>query len=259
MVLMNLRTGTLGLLITAACVAFVSTATAQECSEWKVRKLEAAPDWYTKALAVSAGTIRAEVADSLRETEYVLNDSTSLIHREVHTLEVFDTIRGYHLEAPDSFWLYGSDTARLDSNLMGFTSPSFDPSGTRFVTAEVLWIEGDGSKANIVMYDLLKGEKNTFPLRVGGPGIAAPQYQPNKGVPKVAYADWANVYVYSIQEEGAELVFARGGSYAQGYGCAYRGVSDIRWSADGERFVFKYFPSVFAPSYELYEVYRDEK
>ena len=259
MVPKNLRTATLGLLITAVCVAFVSTAAAQECSEWKVRKLEAAPEWYTKALAVSAGTVKTEVADSLREIEYALNDSTRLIHRQVHTLEVFDTIRGYHLEAPGSFWLYGSDTVRLDSNIVGFSEPSFDPSMTRFVAGEGVSIEDDGSKDNIVMYDLKTRQKTLLHVRAGGRTVAAPQFQPSGRHPKVVYADWANVYVYSIEAMGADLVFAHGGSYAQGHGCAYRGVKDIRWSEDGKSFVFKYYPSVFERAYELYEVYRDEK
>jgi hypothetical protein len=226
-----------------------SDSQAQEvCSNWKVRKLDKAPEWYEAALSRPPTYIKEKINDSLSRLEYSLSDGLKLVQywSDAYTPQ-WDT--GSPYVAPGSLYLCGADTVLLDSNLCGYSTLRFNHDSTWCVAGELWAVTEDGMKGSIVWYDLRTRQKTVLHSWISptGPDLA-PIWD------DVAYADKGDLYIFSLAMMDAELVFKRGGSYVDAR-CPWHFINSILWSTNGDRsLVFKYYEDIGSRSYELYEV-----
>jgi len=218
-----------------------------DCSEWHIRKLDQAPDWYLEALKATPSAPESRVSDSLWRTDYRLSDESTLVHFRSDLRYEPGLGDGF----PGALYLYGKDTVRLDSSFGGYKAPAFTADSTRCAVWERTEINPDFSEGRIVMYELWNGSRTVVTLTIGTSKLA---FSPSGWL---AYRDWADLWVCDPWGYRSELIFKRGGSYAVGCGNPmWRYLSDIRWSPDGKSIVFKYIPGRGAEAkYELYEAY----
>jgi hypothetical protein len=218
------------------------------CSNWQLRKLDKAPAWYVAALdAPPIGRV-TNINDSLLRTEYVLNDSLTLVQCQHTPFETIDSMGRYDMIAPGSLYLYGRDTVFLDSCVYGYSELSFAERNRFCVAAETEFIGPDRGSSRLVAYDLPNRDKIIMRSNVVGiPPVFDPVYR------LLAYTDYADLYI-AYPDDAGELVFKGGGGYAQEGECRDRWIMDIRWSPDGRSLVFKYYKT-YPPrgDYELWE------
>ncbi len=231
------------------CCVLPAQGQPQVCSDWQVRKIDKAPDWYLAALNAPPGKV-TNLGDSLVRTDYVLNDSVVLVQYQREQFEDYDSEGGLDRFAPGAIYLCGRDTVLLDTSAYGFSSLSFDGDKRSCVAAETEFIGEDYGSASVVQYDLVGLSKIVLRSYVQ---TQPPQYGPT--IPLIAYSDFADLYIAHRGDAG-ELVFNGGGGYAQDGECRGRWVRDIRWSPDGWTCVFKYRPDREDwRQYELYEAH----
>ena len=231
------------------CGVSMAQEKSADCSNWHVRKLDRAPDWYLAAVdAPMIGSV-TKIGDSLERTDYVLNDSVTLVQYQHETFEALNEMEWDSWFAPGSLYLCGRDTVLLDSCAYGYSELSFSGNNRMCVAKETEFIGPDGGTSAIVQYDLVRGTKTVLRSYVVG---VPPRYEPVY-LSLIAYTDFADLYIVYPGEAG-ELVFSRGGGYAQEGECRGRWINDVRWSPDGRSLVFKYYDT-FPPSgdYELWE------
>jgi len=224
------------MLITGSLV--VSGLRAEYCSNWQVRKLEQAPTWYTVALAKPPASKELQINDSLARLDYVLNDSVSILQYKRRQRSEYGDL---WYDGSGSLYLCARDTALLDSSDYRFSNLSFDCDTSVAVTARGEYVTPDGDYGtSIVMYNLKSRERKVLHPHLDMMS-APPQFSPHS--PMLVYSDFGDVYVYYSGLQSAELVFQRGGGYAREGPCSVSWIDEIRWSADGKSFVFKYFIS----------------
>jgi hypothetical protein len=220
------------------------------CSDWQVRKLDKAPEWYEAVLAAPPVGKVTNIGDSLVRTDYVLNDSVTLVQYQHEQFEALNDAGWDDYFEPGAIYLYGTDTVLLDSCAYGYSELSFDGDKRLCVATETEFIGPDGGRCAVVQYDLLERSKTVLRSHVRS---QPPQYGPI--ISMIAYSDFADLYITSPSDAG-ELVFNGGGGYAQDGECRGRWVTDLRWSPDGWTCVFKYHPDEGAMNqYELFEAH----
>ena len=227
-----------------------------KCSYWQVRKLDDAPGWYEKACQRIPASLIESDQDTVYLVSYLVSDSVRIDRYQKRSWECEVPEIGTNFVAPGSLYkVMGDSVSLLDSNITGFSRISFNSDSTRFVAAKVRSINDDGSLSDLYVYDVHGASASALVLRVGGRLGWEPQFSPGDSR-YIAYADWGDLYIYDlyIMSLAGDAVFQRGGGYAQGTRCSYRGITDIHWSEDGKSLVFKYYPSVFEQGYKLHEV-----
>lgn len=214
----------------------------QDCSSWRVRKLEQPPDWYVTALTQNAPDRSLLVNDSVRRTDYVLSSGETLVYfRCDRRQEDSIGLIGY----PSALYLYGKDTVRLDTSYGGYWDLSFSADSTKCAAYAVESYYSDGDMGRVVVFYLRSRSKEFASFAVGGTEIEFSSWG------WLAYNDRADLWIY----DGTflQLVLNKGGSYARDGGCMWQHLADIRWSVDGRTCVFKYYPGYETETqYELY-------
>lgn len=219
------------------------------CHLWESHALDKPPDWYAKMMSDSLFASKESLGDTIWRYTYLISDTVSVIRQEVADSRE-DTTSGYWLEPGVLFVEVGGTSYYLDSSRVGFSHVTCNSSGSLCAVLELRYISEDGGRGDIVLYDLNNEEKRVIHPNLSSIG---PQFSPTADL--LAYSDVADVFIYDVGSMSAEPVFNLGGSYARGLACCrWHVATDLRWSTDGSRLVFKYYPSVFKDEYQLYEV-----
>jgi len=241
-------------LLLLQCSTVGSNLHGETCSYWKTTQLDTIPEWYRSALDPPPTVVRDSLSDSLLRTVYFIGDSKTIVHYQSGEHEIWDSAANWlKWIRPGSLYVCNGDTILIDTDLIGFDDLSFNLDSSRCATVKGGYIHEDGGRGDVVMYDLANLKMTMLHLLVASNSA---QMQPVVEDPFVAYSDWGDFYIYSTAGRHAELVFSRGGSYAQVTDCSRRFISDIRWSKDGTSVIFKYYPDVGEPEFVLYEVHR---
>jgi hypothetical protein len=182
------------------------TSIAQRCSNWQVRRIDRAPEWYLTSESSPENSPEQRSGDSSGRIEYPLDSNLSLVQWWQKRRAVGSDTGNYWI-APGSLYLCGADTILIDSNIYGFGPPTFNRDSSQFAVDRFTALSSEGHRSSIMVFDVVSRSASSLYSWIAS---CRPAIDSEYGY--VAFTDMGDLYVYFDSFFGCELVFRGGGA-----------------------------------------------